>query len=123
MYTSNEEKLNTSVFFVEADSYSKHQLWKAWHESTDWKQDSSGFLREIGYIGKTKKRAVCVQFNFAMIHGKRVCFYNATSRFVDHDMVEEYIQENWPVKYDNGSRKAMCDADGFHNCIEVCKNL
>jgi len=119
---SNEDKLKSTVFFIEADSFSKHVLWKDNHKNCDWKEDTSGFHTKIGHIGKGNKRPVTVMFFFAKIYDQRICFYNATSRFVDHDMVEEYIKENWPVRYNNGSW-AMCDAENFHLATNHCMSL
>jgi len=72
-------------------------------------------------IGK-EKHPVCVDFSFAKINGKYVCFYDATSRIVDHQMVENYIKENYPVKWDSGSRTAMTDGMNFHHCLDFCEN-
>ena len=45
--------------------------------------------------------------------------YEATSRYVDHTLVKNYIKENYPVKYDNNTRLAMTDAMNFHLVVEV----
>ena len=119
---SKEEKLKSTVFFVEADSFTQHALWKQWHDKNiGWEEDNSGFGSCIGNIGK-KKREVWVSFMFAKIFGKRICFYHATSRFVDHTMIEKYLETNYPVKWDKGTRRAMCDADNFHLAMDACKN-
>ena len=73
----------------------------------------------FGHIGKKKnKRPVCVTFFFADIFGKIICFYDVTSRFSDSVMIEKYLEKNYPVKYDNGTRRAMTNADNFH--LAVC---
>jgi len=84
----------------------------------EWIQDNSGFGREIGKIGRGKP--VFVSFSFYAIGGKYICFYNATSRFVDWTMVEDYIKKFAP-KYDNGHRTAMTDANNFHHCLHFCQ--
>ena len=115
----DDAKLQTSVFFVEATHCEQYYLWNDWHERVDWKQDGSGFGICIGHINKKKTKPVFVSFFFVEINGKRVCFYECTSRFVDHTMVENYILERYPVKYDGGTRRAMTDAMNFHNCVNA----
>ncbi len=63
-----------------------------------------------GYIDKDEKKPVCVSFMFAKIFDKRICFYDVTSRYSDSAMVEKWITDNYPVKWDNGSRIAMTAA-------------
>ena len=119
-----ENKLKESVFFVEATSNEIHNLWREYKNV--WSQDAEGFSQIIGYIDKKKTMCVNVCFTFNFIKEKRVCFYQAISRYVDHNMVENFIKKNYPVKYDNGSRVAMTNADNFHHVInaidEIIKN-
>lgn len=122
MEQTNDEKLKDSVFFVEADSFSKSCLRKKYKDEVNWEFDDTGFLRQVGNIGK-KTRQVTISFSFAKIFGKRICFYYPTSRFVDYYMIEKYIETNWPLKYDNNSRKSMCDAETFYEAINYCKSL
>ena len=117
---NQEERLKTSVFFIEATSFEKHYLWKEFEKETGWEQDLMGFGQMIGHIGKNKP--VFVSFSFAKIHGKIICFYEVTSRYADHTMVEEWIEKNYPVKWDNNTRRAMTDAMNFHLAIDCCKN-
>lgn len=131
---SFEEKLKRTDFFVEATSFEQHAIWKKYtKESRDpfdgrdingviWFHDSSGFGKTLGYIGVGKKRPVVVSFSWYAIGDKYVCFYHPTSRFVDWTMIEKWIEKNFPVKYDNGTRRAMTDADNFHNCYHFCKD-
>lgn len=122
---SPDEKMKRVDFFVEADTFAKDQLTIKYGrtnkaDAPDWIEDGSGFAKTIGNIGNGTDRPVTVSFNFAAIGDKFVCFYDVISRFADWTMVEDYIKENWPVKYDNGTRNAMCDASNFHNCYHYC---
>jgi hypothetical protein len=119
---TSEEKLQKTKFFVEANSFEKFTLWKEWHEEIKWEDDAEGFGIEIGRVSSGKRKyPVVVSFNFAKINGTQVCFYYGCSQVVDHPMIEKYITKRWPVKYDSNSRKAMTDADNFHNCIHYCQ--
>jgi len=113
-------KLKSSIFFVEATSTEQYYLWKEYHERVTWVQDYEGFAETIGHINS---RPVVVSYKFAEIFGKRICFYEATSTIVDHTMVEAFIKENYPIKYDNDSRTAMTDAMNFHNAIHEAQNF
>lgn len=124
---SNDEKLERTDFFVEATCFERHELWYRWtHRNKDkdtlvWKQDLSGFSSTIGHIKKDRSMSVVVSFSFALIGNCYVCFYEATSRFVDHTMIEEWIRKNHPVKYDKGLRTAMTNAHNFHTCYRFCQ--
>ena len=117
---SNEEKMASSVFFIEATSYEQMCLWKENHQQTDWEEDVTGFIQKIGTLGRNKP--VCVVFTFAKIYGKRICFYEVTSRYADYKMVEDYLEKNYPVRWDNNTRRAMTDAMNFHLTIDACLN-
>lgn len=119
-----EHKLQTTRFFVEATDEEKFYLWKENKYQTDpelkfdWEEDNAGFMQCVGKINDDDM-PVWVSFMFAKINNVRVCFYNATSRFVDHQMVEKFIEENYPVKYDKGSRIAMTNATNFHHAVNA----
>lgn len=121
---SPDEKLKRVDFFVEANRFAIHELWSKYYGSNnkadklEWIQDMSGFGRTVGYINNSP---VSVEFSFYTIGDRFVCFYYATSRFVDWNMITEYLDKNWPVKYDNDSRRARTDAENFHNCYNFCK--
>jgi hypothetical protein len=127
MNKSDIEKLKTCVFFIEATHFEQFTLWKqnndnTWDNQIEWEQDLAGFGTTIGYINENKDLPVVVQFFFAKLNGHRVCFYEATSRYVDHTLVEQYIDKNFPVKWDNGTRRALTDANNFHHAIDCCRN-
>lgn len=112
-HDDKEKKLKETVYFCEATGYEQLSIWREEHERHDWVQDMSGFSQVIGYIDKKRKKPVNVSFSFAVVDGQRICFYEAISRYVDHKMVEEFIVKNYPVKYDQGQRRAMDDAMNF----------
>lgn len=125
------ERLKQVKFFIEANSFEQHTLWRENDElSKDdtyhvkWDSDSMGFALTIGHIKSGKEKLpVVVSFNFAKLNGVMVCFYYATSRGVDYKMVEDYVFGNYPIKYDNGHRRATTDAQNFHHCIHALDEL
>jgi len=120
-----EAKLKSSVFFVEANSCEKLELWKECGEEykIDIKQDNYGFSQIIGHINDDKEMPVCLCFSFNIIEGCRVCFYESTSRFSDRTMIEEWLKENYPVKWDRGTRTAMTNAMNFHHAIDHIREI
>lgn len=117
----NEDKLKSSIFFVEATPYERQSLWERYYKSVDWKQDLVGVMRLIGYINKNKKQEIWVSFDFAELNKKRICFYYASSNFVDHNLITNYIKKEYPVMYDNNTRHAMTNADNFHVVLHEVK--
>lgn len=118
-----ENKMKSSVFFIEANSFEQLSLWRSWkdewnYKHEDWEQDSTGHIIEVGRISNHKNKPVCVSFRFAKLFGQRVCFYNVCSNFSDYQMVE-----NWIKTYDNGRRVAKTDAMNFHHAVHECKRL
>lgn len=119
---SGEKKLETTAFFVEATDYERMGLWREHHKEYGWEEDNSGFSKTIGHINDDHTKPVTVCFFFAKIFGKRICFYEATSRYVDHTMIEEWIEKNYPIAW-NGTSRAMTNAMNFHHAIHHCKAL
>lgn len=131
-----DQRLIDTEFFVEANSFEKQSLWNKHSIKTGiggitptkidgngnlpWITDSSGFGICVGYIKDDKNFPVMLSFSFAKINHITVCFYEATSRYVDYTMIEDYIREHFPRKYDNDTRSAMTDANNFHNCLHYC---
>jgi len=120
-----EMKMKTSVFFIEANSYEQLMLWKEFKEETNWEENGCGFSQVIGFIKEDKDMPVNVSFMFAKVWGERVCFFDTCSRFNDSEMVREWIEKNYPVKYDNGTRWAIRNAMNFPNKNDVtsAKNI
>jgi hypothetical protein len=119
-----EKKMQETVFFIEANSYESFSLWKEYHQKElIWEQDLCGFCQVIGCIDGDKDKPVNVSFMFAIIFGSRICFYDVCSRFSDSEMVEKWIETNYPKRWDNGHRRAMTNAMNFHHAIDHCRTL
>lgn len=119
-----EKKIQETVFFIEANSFETHTLWKEHHQKDFlWGEDNMGFSQIIGHIDGDPDKPVNVCFMFAIIFGSRVCFYDVCSRYSDSEMVEKWIEANYPRKWDNGHRRAMTSAQNFHHAIDHCRTL
>ena len=113
------EDFKDVIFFIEATSFEQYSLWLQHKSEVVWEQISEGFWMKIGEIGRGKP--VCLSFSFAKIYGKKICFYDVTSRYSDSKMVENFLVETHPVKWDNGTRRAMTNAMNFHHVISAAK--
>jgi hypothetical protein len=121
----DEKLFEDVVFLVEANSYESHSLWERFHYKPhegyphikDWKDVSLGHMICIGEI---KKRPICVTVHYAIINGKKICFYDGVSALVDNTMINEWL-DYWffdRIKWEMG-RKPICDAMNFHNCLQA----
>ena len=113
-----KEALAATAYFVETgDSYTQLALWQAHHEHAEafgypklaWEQVSRGFLEKVGPV------TMC-SFSFAYISGQLVCFYMPTSKKVDWDEVETFL-ERYYGDDNQTQRRRMCNAMNFGHCI------
>jgi hypothetical protein len=113
MIYPDDNRLETSVYFVEANSFERLKLWEEYHKEVDWEEDNSGFYQTVGELGKGKPISVC--FVFDKIYGVRICFYDVTSRYSDYVMVEKFIKENYT--------RNLTNAMNFHHAIQECEKI
>lgn len=79
-----------STAAVEATSCEYMSIWERVTTTSKltWESDGMGLLCTIGKLGD---RPVCVSIRSAVVDGKKIIFYHATSIVVDHDMVRNWI--------------------------------
>lgn len=111
-----EQKMKESVFFVEANSYERSTLWKEFKDETSWVQDYGGFTEVIGCIDEDREKPVNLCFTFEIIFGLRICFYEVVSRYSDKEMINEWLQANYPQAK---VKKSM----DFDLVVDQCKSL
>lgn len=129
---SSDEKLERAFFFVNADSFSKFELWRVnkYEEEekykVDWVEDGSGFVVQVGTLYRKngeiyEEMPVMVTCMFGILNGVYVCFYTSDSMVTDWEMVENFISK-YAGQYDSASRRAMTNASNFHHCTGYCLN-
>jgi hypothetical protein len=91
--------------FVEADTFSKHELWRRFAQQArfldpnsstvqfDWHDTGSGYFAQIGTFAD---EPVMISILTAMINNRKILFYYGSSRVVDYDLIEMWIKENLP---------------------------
>lgn len=60
-----------------------------------------------------------INFNFAFIYGKLVCFYYPVSTKINWDHVHTFLSTFW--LREDGSKKAS-NASNFHHCFIACRD-
>lgn len=123
---SDKDLFKDVVFLVEATHHEQHMFWvEFFYEPrkdrvrvATWEQVSMGRWLTIGEVDG---RPVAVSINYAILNGKKIMFYEGTSKLVDHQMIEEWIQHYAldAIRYDKGSRWAQCNSMNFHHCLDV----
>jgi hypothetical protein len=125
-------------FVVEATSNEMHLFWQLYsHESQHseaferslranpgsvrviWSQDSMGLHETIGYIDENEDRPVCISICWNFLNGHRVLFWEATSRFVDHEMIEMWFRKYCNPQQDG--RPAHCNSSNFHHALHYVR--
>lgn len=112
-----DPRFKETFFLVEASSFERQCLWKRRHDLTSWEDQNSGYMGQIGILAR---RPVVISVFWARINGRLVGFWESTSQVVDHEMIEKWFEKNCaPPKWDNGTRRARCDAMNFHFCMHA----
>jgi hypothetical protein len=115
-----EENFAKTIFFVEGDSYhavSMYSKMECYNIQT-W-IDIDCIIRHVGDIKGDKTLPVKVEFNWKLINGQMICFYNGCSNYVDWNMIEQYIDTNYHRKWNNNTRLARTNLTNFHLCIHA----
>lgn len=90
------------------------------HPRVKWEQVMSGFGMQIGSIGE---RPITLCFSFAIINGKKVCFYDCTSGIADYVFIEDWLIKHFQLTNDNYNRWNHTNSSNFHNCIHALDRL
>jgi len=100
------------IGIVEANSYESMMLWK---------ENCQGLFDYAGWIDK---RPICISMINAVIDGHKVLFYDACSRLVDHEMVDEYFKKHLPksARQPNGEYINHTNAMNFYNIFRYVKS-
>lgn len=123
-----EQLLKNTVFIVEATSFEQHCLWA--QHSTDgpnypdypkvkWEQ-MYGWLIQVGKVGK---RPVCISTSWVKLDGLLVMFWYNCSQITDSLQSEQWLEENFKGRYDNGTRPARIDAQNFGHCLSAIREF
>jgi hypothetical protein len=118
-----EDKRRTAtVYVVEATHNEQHGLWREYSQEAarggwgtpknkrvPWKAHSDGWIPIAGVFAK---HVVSISIFWTEIHGQLVMFWEPTSRIVDHELCEKWLEENVPCYKDNHT-----NLSNFHHCL------
>lgn len=100
---------------VEANSFESLTLWEEYHQKRGrpWISGSSGPMIQVGEISGLP---VCCSLLVNEIDGYRILFIDATSRVIDHKMIQDWLEANLPVTAfeDNDPRKRLNSTDAMN---------
>jgi hypothetical protein len=113
-----DHRFKNTGFVVEANSFEEHTLWREYHKSEVWEQETAGLMIEVG---KVNELPVCISCTWSIINGMRVLFWDATSRMVDHKMIEAWFEENCCPRWANDTRVAKTNAMNFHRAVDASR--
>lgn len=120
-----KEWLKDVVYVVKATTAERMYLWRDYSKSTivsngcTWKQDNS--IRNV-VTGLLGNYAVCINLMKANINGQWVIFVEDTSTVVDHNMIDDFLQNHLNCKNDRGYIHHS-DVTNFSNVINYIDNL
>lgn len=132
-----KQLLAETKFVVEATSHESQSWWEKYSDEAQfvprrypdekipatnrykWEQLNPGYAPTIGMF---KGFPVVMHMWWFRINGVLVMFYEATSRVVDYDMIEKWLQKNCAPRWCNGSRLAHCNSSNFHHALDYIDN-
>lgn len=123
-----ESNLLDTFYVVEATHTEYFFLWKentVWKENGDyqmtWDQGSTGWNILVGHIDGDSQKPVCIDVMWSNIGGQKVLFYETSSRFVDHEMVRQWLTKHCPAMAEPRER-FHTNAMNFHHCLHAIKD-
>lgn len=115
------ERVQTTEYVCMASSFETLSLWKKWNKECghQWKEQPDGRMLTIG---RFNDMPITLTLQWAEVSGVIVMFVEPTSRVVDHEMVETWLQEHCNgARTDNSAFIQKSDAMNFHPVKPVRK--
>jgi hypothetical protein len=118
--TEFDPRFHDTTFVVNATSFERLRLWSDHHADYEWKEDSQGW--GLG-VGEFHGFPVVISIVFAKLRGKRILFWEAVSRVVDTEMIENWFEANCCPRWDGGTRRARTNAMNFHHVLDHVRTV
>ncbi len=110
------EYLEGVDYLVEANSFERMCLYE--RHSDNWEdRPLGGPMIIVGSIDGHDCNDVCIALLKQQVNGKMICFWEATSVVVHHDMIKEWFKDNAPWLFPDGEPSKSTDAMNFHHAI------
>ena len=130
-------------WLIEATSNERHAIWNTWHEKVKWEHIGIGYgytitelhiqipkplvkkgftedsdpIEDMGIGKKEEVLPVGINFNFAIVNGHKVAFYESLSLLVHHGYIEAFLKTYFQRTHDDYSRWNHVDSSNVHNCF------
>lgn len=110
--------LSDVIGVVEATSYEKLMLWsenRGRDNPKTWEEGRIGFGETVGHLDDMP---VCISVLVDRVDGHKILFLEATSRVVDHRMIDVWLAEHLPpsaFRDDEHEHVNRTDSMNFHN--------
>lgn len=121
---ASDSRFEATEFVIEANDFEIHSLWRSYHydppdcDKTPWEQDTAGLMITVGTLNGNN---VNISVQWAEVDGMLMMFYWACSRFVDHDLVDQWLKKNCNPAWCSGKRRARTDASNFHAALAAAR--
>jgi hypothetical protein len=90
-YSSLEELLAGTEYLIEANSFERMHLYNEYKDRGWNGRYIAGYGKQVGTLAGFP---VFISLSFTMYKDHLICFYEATSVIVDHDMISKWLQNN-----------------------------
>ncbi len=128
-----DDRLSQALLRIELNDFEQHTVWRdfspqaqEWRRKQDttqlttWESHSSGFRVQVGAMGK---KPIWLSISFATLDGVLVMFYHPTSKVVDYDQIDAWLDEHLPQTKGKMGHDAMNFCNFVHEVIEVAKTM
>ena len=126
----NQEFLKDVEWIIEATSEERFNLWKEWHKNIDWQNVNFGWSFNIVDLSikalgskKSEIMSVTIEFNFAIINGHKVAFYESNSWVSHYGYIEAFLHTYFQRTHDSYTRWNHVDAGNIHNCFNYLDTI
>lgn len=127
MNDTAEERLKRTLFIVEANSFEELALWRDTAKNSDclrkgvkgltWEQKHGWLIT----VGELDNRPCCISTSWVKIDGCLILFWYNCSQVTDSVQTDKWFEKHFKGTYDNGTRRATCDAMNFGHCLSAIK--
>ena len=119
-------------WLIEATSTERHDIWNRYHKKHEWEEVShvEGYTilelevevkahpMVVGWpFIKKEKLPIYISFNYAIVDGHKILFYECKSLLAHHGYVEAFFKTYFQRTHDGYSRWNHTDAMNAHNCF------
>lgn len=117
------EYLQGVVGVVEANSFEKFALWQINENKLDgvkrsWKAGGHGYGPTVGHlVTEDGTKPVAISILCDVVDGRKLLFYYAMSRFVDHDLPRAWLEQHLPDSaFEGEGRGRLNHVDAMNFC-------